>query len=162
MAVRLLNKTSLCFVLGFFVISSAVAAAEPLCVARSKAILRKGPGVKFPNTWTVSHNMPLLKVGEKGSWYEVRDLEGQTHWVISSAVTRKVSCAVIKSKTAKLRQGPGTRFPASELASAERYPPFKKLDRDGEWLLLEDDYRGQFWVHEKNVWLPMVRASLSF
>jgi len=137
-------------------------AAEPVCVTANKARLRKGPGEKHPVGWTVAQNMPLLKVSQKGSWAEVKDLDGQTHWIFSSSISGRASCAVIKSKSAPLRSGPGASHPYAEMSLADRYTPFKKIGREGAWVLLQDDYRGKFWVYETNLWIPTNRTSVVF
>jgi SH3-like domain-containing protein len=143
------------------------AGAEPICVTQNRVDLRKGPGMKHPVSWAVARNMPLLKVSEKKDekkrrWFQVQDLDGETHWVLASAVSRRVNCAVIRSKQARLRRGPGKGFPAAELISVDRYTPFRRLERDGEWLLLQDDYQGRYWVHETNVWIPVIRSKVAF
>ena len=140
---------------------------EPVCVTKAKAELHKGPDEAEPISWTVGKNMPFLKVSESKdkknrTWFQVKDLEGQKHWLRSSLVSSRVICAVVKAKQAKLKQGPGDEFPPAELATVERYTPFVKVDRDGEWLLVRDDYDAQYWVHEKNLWIPTSRASVSF
>ena len=142
--------------------SKAVGPAEPVCVVRPHVSLRKGPGKDFGVSWAVPKYMPLLKVDKKGGWFKVQDLEGETHWVSAANVSRKTACAVVKTKTAKLRQGPGTEHPLAELSSVDRYTPFRKIDRDGEWIQVKDDFNALYWVHETNVWMPVVRSKLSF
>lgn len=106
--------------------------------------------------------MPLLQVGNKGNWLHVEDLDGQKHWIFSKLVSAKGSCVAVKVKTATLRQGPGSRRPASELPFAERYSAFRKIDRDDAWVKLEDEYGGRFWIHESTIWIPMMRARISY
>jgi SH3-like domain-containing protein len=136
--------------------------AEPVCVVKSGVRLRKGPNVKFSTSWAVPKFMPLLKLEQKGAWAHVQDLEGTTHWVASKVLSKKTACAVVKTKTAKLRQGPGMDQPLAELSSVDRYTPFRKVDRDGEWVQVEDDYGGNYWVHETNVWIPVSKMKIAF
>ena len=135
---------------------------EPVCVTQAKVKLRRGPGANYPVSWIVSQNMPLLKIGQQKSWYQVRDLDGAKHWINASAVSRRITCAVIKSRTAKLRTGPGKEFPSADLAFVDRYTPFKKIDRDGEWVQIQDEYQGKYWVHEDNIWIPIVHTQMAF
>ena len=154
-------RLSLWLVLPLLCLSTAH--ADPVCVVSTKAILRKGPGAKFPMSWTVTQNMPLMRVGpEKKGWLQVQDLDGETHWVSKRDVSSRYICTVVKSKSARLRKGPGTEHPIAELNSVDRYTPFRKIDRDGAWLLVQDEYRARYWVHETNVWLPSVRAKIRF
>ena len=106
--------------------------------------------------------MPLLQTGKKGAWLKVQDLEGETHWVSESAVSHKIYCAVVKTKTAKLRSGPGYDQPPAGLSSVDKYTPFEKVDRDGEWVQVKDDYAATYWVHETNIWIPMGKSKISF
>jgi SH3-like domain-containing protein len=144
------------------VFASTSAHAEAVCVTQPHTNLRKGPSAKDPVSWTVSENMPLLRLAQKGGWSQVRDLDGQVHWVQSQNLSVRRSCAVIKSKSAKLRRGPNPKEPTADLEVVDKYTPFQKVDRDGDWLLVQDEYNGRYWVNETNVWLPLTRASVSF
>jgi SH3-like domain-containing protein len=145
-----------------FVLFPLAAKSEPVCVTAPKAALRSAPNLKGPVTWVVSQNMPLMRIENKNGWSQVIDLDGNKHWVSSKSISTKISCAVIKTKTAKLRRGPGVTKPEAELAIAERYTPFRKLDRDGSWLLVQDEYAGKYWVSETNVWIPITRSHIAF
>jgi SH3-like domain-containing protein len=147
---------------GVQAIGAVAADDEPVCVISPKAKLHRGPGTNYPVSWTVSQNMPLLKIGQMKSWYQVKDLDGEKHWILANAVSRRISCAVVKTRTAKLRTGPGKEFPSADLAFVDRYTPFKKIDRDGEWVQIQDEYQGKYWVHEDNIWIPMIHSHMTF
>jgi SH3-like domain-containing protein len=136
--------------------------AQPVCVTSARAPMRKGPGTQFPVTWSVGQNMPLLKISQKGGWVQVQDVDGDTHWISASSVSARNSCVVVKARSAPLRSGPGSNHPLSEITFADRYTPFKKVDRDGPWIKLQDDYKGTYWVYETNVWIPVMKARISF
>ena len=142
--------------------ASPAPAQFAVCVQTKNAQLRKGPGVNFPVTWAVGQYMPLMKVGEKNGWAQVKDLDNQTHWVISRDLTQKYGCAVVKAKQARLRRGPSPRSPASEPELVDRYTPFKKIDRQGSWIRVEDDHHGEFWVGENLLWIPMTKTVVTF
>lgn len=156
------HKIRFAIVVAVFGLVPQLASAEAVCVTQPRTHLRKGPSAQDAVTWTVSENMPLLRLSQKGSWSQVRDLDGQVHWVPSKSVSSRRNCAVIKSKVAKLRRGPDPKEPTADLEVVEKYTPFQKVDRDGEWLLVQDEYNGRYWVNETNVWLPLTRASVSF
>lgn len=105
--------------------------------------------------------MPLLRVEKKGAWSQVQDVDGKSHWAMTSALTSKLSCAVIKTKSAKLRKQPNARVPA-QFAVVDKYTPFRKIERDGEWLLVQDEYKGKYWVNETNVWIPVQKMRIAF
>lgn len=150
------------WLLGLTVLTCANAAAEPVCVVRSKANLHRQPSAKSSVSWKVPKYMPLFRIDTKGAWSKVQDLDGEVHWIASRAISKKISCAVVRTKTAKLRKGPGSNAPLADLASVDKYTPFMKVDRDGEWIQVRDDYNGQYWVNETNVWIPMSRTRVSF
>lgn len=141
---------------------SSLAPADPVCVTSEKANLRKGPGVSFPVSWEVGQNMPLDRVGKKGGWVQVKDLDGETHWITSSSVSPKVNCLVVRTKMAALHQAAGARAPASDLAFADRYTPFKKVDREDAWIQVQDDHGAKFWINETNVWIPVMHSRVEF
>jgi SH3-like domain-containing protein len=135
--------------------------ASGLCVKIDHASLRAGPGPQEKVDWVVGQNMPLKRLSSRGSWIEVEDLDGQAHWIASSAVNNS-ECVVIKSAVAHLRQGPGTQFPSAEMSVADKYTPFKKLDRDGDWLQVADEYGEKYWVNDAKIWYPVNRTSVTF
>lgn len=106
--------------------------------------------------------MPLAAVEQKGDWIQVRDLDGQKMWVHGGLVTDEFDCAVIKISKSTLRKGPGTQFAKTALSTAYKYMPFKKIDRDGAWLHIEDDYGYRHWVFENNLWEPLAYTQLSY
>lgn len=147
---------------GFFPTSVASSRNEPVCVVSAKANLRSKPSTAAPVTWMVGRNMPLQRLAVQNGWSQVQDLRGQKHWVISKNVSAASSCAVVRVRTAALHRGPGASEPRADLKLADRYTPFRKVDRDGAWVRLEDDYRGSYWTRESNVWIPVKRSRMSF
>lgn len=150
------------FFVPFIILFSLHAVAEPVCITSARAKLHSGPGKNYPVSWLVGQHMPLLRIAKKGSWSQVKDLDGEVHWVSTSAISTNISCAVVKTKTAKLLKGPGSQFPPAEYASVEKYTPFRKVDRDGEWLQVRDEYQGEYWINESNLWMPVVRSKIAF
>lgn len=135
---------------------------KPICVTKKNVTLRKGPGNSFQVSWAVPKYMPLLRVERKGDWLKVVDLDNEVHWVFRKSVSHKASCAVVRTRTAKLREGPGVQYRIAGLSSVDKYTPFLKLERDGEWLQVRDDFGGTYWIHETNLWMPTVRSRMSF
>ncbi|MCM2281189.1 MAG: SH3 domain-containing protein [Bdellovibrionaceae bacterium] len=139
-----------------------LAMANPVCVKNDRANLRAGPGTNFKVTWTVGKYMPFWQTGGKGQWLKVRDLDGEEHWVLASMVSSRLNCVVVKSKYANLRRSPAGNAPLAEIPYADRYTPFKKLERRDAWLRVEDDYRQVYWVADANFWWPVKRVSVGF
>ncbi|MDX9730777.1 MAG: SH3 domain-containing protein [Bdellovibrionales bacterium] len=128
--------------------------AEPVCVVSRSARLRARPSTNAPITWNVGRYMPFERLRTENGWSQVRDLRGQTHWVISKNVSPKESCVVVRARTAKLHQGPGYSEPVSEFGVADRYMPFRHVEKKGSWVKIEDDFKGVFWTQASNVWTP--------
>ena len=133
-----------------------------LCVSGWSANLRKGPGTNYPVTWNVSKYTPLVKVGSKGGWYEVRDMDGEKHWVYRSVVTSGFKCLSIKTTRARLRSGPGTNYPTTSYQNAERYDAFRRVEKKGSWYKVEGPFLKTFWVHRSQIWRPIRRIKLSY
>ncbi len=154
---KLGKKLGLCALL--LTLVPVAAQAEAVCVQTKTAILRKGPGTSFPVTWTVGQNMPFLRLSEKGGWSEVKDLDGQVHYVNSRVLSAKFQCGVVKAKVAKIRRE--GKAPAS-METADRYTPFRKVDRDGAQILVQDEYKAEYWIAESALWSPSVRTQVAF
>ena len=106
--------------------------------------------------------MPFMKMSEKNGWAQVKDLDGQTHWVIAKALTGRFACAVVKAKQARLRTGPSNRSPASEPEFVDRYTPFRKVDRDGDWVQVRDDQKTEYWIADSMLWSPIAKSKIAF
>lgn len=135
---------------------------EPVCVSVPKARLRASPSTSAKITWNVGRHMPLERLSQQNGWSRVRDLRGQVHWVISKNVTTNASCAVVKVRTAALVKGSGGNGGPADFRVADRYTPYKRIEREGEWIRLEDDFRGTYWTKVTNLWIPMRRSRVSF
>lgn len=133
-----------------------------LCVQAPQANLRAEPKADAKLIWTVGKYMPLLALKQKGSWIQVRDVDGARAWIHESLVSDQFDCAVVRVGKAQLRKGPGTEFANTPLSTADKYMPFKKLQREGAWLYLEDDYGFKHWVVENNIWEPLAYTRLNY
>lgn len=150
---------SFAFLIGFVVEAKA---SQPVCVVSNKANLRAAPSPTARLNWVVGKYMPLEKLETRGQWARVRDFRGVTHWVLDKNVSAKESCVVVKVRTAPLRQGPGSEYPEASFRVADRYASFRRLEWSGDWVRIEDDYRGNYWTKAGNVWFPLKRTRVSF
>ncbi len=141
---------SLTFLLGLGFVNPASA----LCIKSKRANLRTGPSTKSRISWPVILNMPLRKIGAKGKWLNIVDVDGEKHWVFSSLVTSKNKCATIKVKKATLRSGPGTQYPAiKKQPTAEKYTCFQLVKIKGKWAQLKDEFGQKLWVFRDLIWV---------
>lgn len=148
----------------FAVIGLLPITASALCVDQSVANLRRGPSTKFPITWKVGKYMPLKEIGRKGGWIRVKDLDGSIHWAHRSIFDMKKSfqCVAVKSNYTNLRRRPSAKAALAEMSSADKYSPFKDLDRDGNWIRVVDDYGNKAWIYSGNLWRPTGYLKLNF
>ena len=128
--------------------------SQALCVNVKKANLRSGPSTKKQISWEVFKYMPLQKIKKQGSWYKVKDFEGDFHWVFKTIITSKYKCAVVKASKANLRTGPGTKFKkADDLPSVDKYTVFKLSKIKGKWAKVTDSFGDSYWISRKLVWI---------
>lgn len=133
-----------------------------LCVSASQANLRAKPSAKSKLLWTAGRYMPLVLEKDQGGWLLVKDVDGQRAWISRNHVSDDIDCAVIRVNQSSLRSGPGTEFKKTPLQSAFKYTPFRKLQREGAWLYLQDLYGQKHWVIEGNLWEPLAYTQLNY
>lgn len=149
------------FVLLFFALRIGLAASEPVC-AKAAINLRSGPGPNHPISWKVSKYMPFLRLERKNGWSKLQDLEGEIHWARSADLTTKARCVVVKTNTAALHKDPSSAAPATDMKTLDRYTPLKRVNDQREWLQVEDEGGRLAWIHESQVWKPVMVNSFSF
>lgn len=127
--------------------------AEALCIKDKKANLRQGPGKHYEKLWTVFKYMPFKRLGHKGSWLRIQDLDGDIYWVYQKLTTKAYMCAVIKNNKTNLRQGPGTKFPEVAWSPIDKYFSMKVLKIKDSWVHVEDSTGDRAWVYRPLVWV---------
>lgn len=131
----------------FLIMVAAFFLAPPLwaakksqvCVNVSRANLRNGPSLKEKKTWEVNRFMPLMRIGQKGDWLKVQDVDGDIHWVHRSLVTTDFRCVTVKGARANIRKRPANS--ADMWFSVEKYTSFKYLESGKRWSTIE--YEGE-------------------
>jgi SH3-like domain-containing protein len=128
--------------------------AQAICVKAKKANMRSGPGTNHAITWEVYKYMPLIQLKKQGDWLQVKDFEGDTHWIYKNLTTSSYKCAVVKVDKANLRTGPGTKYgKPKDLPVVEKYMTFKFLRSQGDWAQIMDTYNDKYWVFRKLIWV---------
>ena len=136
--------------IGFFI---SINYADALCVNVSEANLRSGPGTKNDKTWEVFKYMPFKKLSKKKSWYKVKDVDGDIHWIYNKLVTNKFKCAVVKVGEANVRTGPGTGYGKNALSPALKYDSFKVIKVKSSWIKVADEFGDTGWIFRKLLWI---------
>ncbi len=126
--------------------------AHALCVSSPQANLRQGPGTHYAKTWEVYQYMPLKKIGQRGKWLHVRDLDGDRHWVHKRLISKKLHCAVVKGARANVRTGPGTRYRQAAWSPIDAYYSFRIIDRSGRWVKVRDEVGNTGWITRSLLW----------
>jgi SH3-like domain-containing protein len=142
----------------FFILLNSQATA--ICVRVDKANLRAGPSTNTKKTWEVYKFMPFEKVKSHSGWHQVKDVDGDLHWIHSRLVDENLDCATVKVLKANLRTGPGTNHRAVPWGPAQKYYAFKILKREGSWIQVEDAAGGKAWVNRDLVWAPRAGTSV--
>ncbi len=139
----------------------SAAHSEPVC-AKGSIALRTDPKASAEVSWRVAKHMPLLRLSRKKEWSKVQDLEGDTHWVKTSDVTNSYRCVVVQTNIAALHREPSKAAPADGLKTVDRFTPFKRVGDRVDWLQVEDESGQRAWVHESQVWKPVMINSFTF
>jgi SH3-like domain-containing protein len=139
------------------------AQAGNFCVTKAGANLRRSPSSSSPVSWKVPKYMPLQGTGkQQGPWAEVKDLDGETHWVSANDVTSKFHCLAVQAKMTRARSGPGRQFPPANMGLLEKYTCFKELGGEEGWTEVESDEGEKAWVNVDHMWKPTRTVRMSF
>lgn len=136
-----------CVLVGFW--SSG---AMALCVVRPETFLRVGPGFEYPvSSWELDLYTPLEKLETWNNWYEVRDVDGDVHWVHMSEVREGEYCLTVKIDKTHLRRGPAPHYEI--LKEAKKYDSFRFVRRQGKWSQVANDAGEGFWLLSQAAWV---------
>ncbi len=146
-----------------FIFSFFADIAQAVCVNVPRVSLRSGPGPKYKETWKVGKYTPLKRKGDlRNGWMPVTDMDGESHWVYSSAVTEEYECVSVKADFLVLRAEPQENGAVAPARYADKYWPAKKIRMEDDWIHLEDDFGNRYWVKENRVWRPLIYSQISF
>lgn len=137
--------------------------ALAICISKSGARLRRAPTGRAEISWRVPKYMPLQVTGKRQSgWVEVRDVDNQVHWAQESDLSNQWTCAVVRTRTTRLRQGPGKHFQPSPLGQIDKYTTFVDLGGEDGWTQVENEEGEKGWANLDHLWKPTRRTRLSF
>ena len=123
-----------------------------------KVQLHHGPGADFPVAWVFRRaGLPVDITRETEAWSEVRDAEGTTGWVWTTALSRRRTALVLGQK--KAEQGQQETVPlrdddsanASTIANVEAGVLANIIDCNGRWCRISvGTFRG--YVEQSKLW----------
>jgi hypothetical protein len=149
--------------LSLFIFLAVPSFAQSFCVTKAGANLRRGPTATSAVSWKVPRYMPLQGTGQKqGNWAEVKDVDGELHWVAASDVTTKYACLVVQVKSTRARSGPGRQFGPANMGLLDRYAAFKELGGEEGWTEVESDEGEKAWLNLDHTWKPSRTMRMSF
>jgi SH3-like domain-containing protein len=124
-----------------------------------KVQLHHGPGTEFPVAWVFRRaGLPVEITRETDAWCEVRDSEGTTGWVWSTALSRRRTVLVLpwqmkegqsQQETVPLRDDDNAN--ASTIANVEAGVLASIIDCNGRWCRISvGTFRG--YVEQSKLW----------
>ena len=129
--------------------AAAAAATHYVSVSRDQINMRTGPGTNHESKWMLSRGYPLRAIGRQGDWLKVRDFENDEGWV-SRPLTGSAPHHVVKSSTANIRSGPGTRY--KRIGEASYGEVLETLERRVDWVKVRQDGGLTGWVAQRLLW----------
>ena len=130
--------------------SSGLPVPRFLSFARDEAVVRTGPGLKYPMKWVYKRkNMPIEVVQEFDTWRKIRDIDGDDGWV-HQALLSGTRYVIVKGEAgASIHKDPTED--SSILALFEANVIAKVEECQGQWCLVEQGgYKG--WAQRKFLW----------
>lgn len=140
---------SLLLPLACLLFASTAQARQMVSIDRSEVNMRTGPGTHHDATWVLSRGYPLLVLARQGQWLKVRDFENDEGWVYRP-LTDRTAHFIVKSKTANIRSGPGTKHRI--VGKASYGDVLKTLSRRGSWARVRSESGVVGWVARKLLW----------
>jgi SH3-like domain-containing protein len=68
-------------------------------IGKSEANVRSGPGTQYPILWIYKKfGYPVEILRKYQSWYQIKDIEGETGWVFKSLISKRRTSLVSEGK----------------------------------------------------------------
>ena len=141
---------SIAFVFLMIVLLPAAHAIEMVSVDRDEINMRSGPGTQHKSNWLLSRGYPLMVIGRKGDWLNVRDFESDEGWVYGPMTAHKPHMVVKSSGPVNLRSGPGTN--TKVVGSVQRGDVLRTIEQRDGWAKVETQAGASGWISRKLLW----------
>jgi uncharacterized protein YgiM (DUF1202 family) len=132
-----------------FVLVPTALAQQMVSVARPEINMRSGAGTNHEALWRLNRGYPLKVAGRQGDWLKVSDFEGDEGWVYRP-LTGKTPHFVVKSTTANIRSGPGTKHRV--VGKAQYGEVLRTLERRAKWAKIRTAAGLTGWVSRSLLW----------
>jgi SH3-like domain-containing protein len=127
----------------------AARALEMVSVDRTEINMRTGAGTDHASMWLLSRGYPLIVTERKGKWLKVKDFENDEGWVYGPLTADKPHF-VVKSTSANIRSGPGTRYRV--VGKAAYGEVLRRLERQAKWAKVRTAEGLTGWVSRALLW----------
>ena len=141
---------SIAFVFLMIVLLPVAHAIEMVSVDRDEINMRTGPGTEHKSIWLLSRGYPLMIIGRKGDWLNVRDFESDEGWVYGPMTAHKPHMVVKSSGPVNLRSGPGTN--TKVIGSVQRGDVLRTIEQRDGWAKVETLAGASGWISRKLLW----------
>jgi SH3-like domain-containing protein len=142
-------KRTVLFLILCVTLFAGQAAARRLAVSVDKANMRSGPGTNHEILWSVGKYYPVDTLKKSGSWYKIRDFEGDEAWIHESLL-KAIPAVIVKAPLVNIRENPGTD--SRILFQGEKGVSFRRLETKGNWFKVQHADGEVGWVHKSLVW----------
>lgn len=127
----------------------AAQAQEMVSIDRPVVNMRSGAGTEHEAIWKLNRGYPLIVTESKGDWLKVRDFENDEGWV-AKRLTGKTPHFVVKSTTANIRSGPGTKYRV--VGKAVYGEVLRTVERRSNWAKVRNGDGLVGWVSRTLLW----------
>jgi uncharacterized protein YgiM (DUF1202 family) len=128
----------------------AAQARQMVSVDRPEINMRSGAGTDHQALWVLDRGYPLLVTGKQGKWLKVRDFENDEGWVYGPLTSGSKPHFVVKSSSANIRSGPGTRYRI--VGKAEYGEVLRRLQIQAKWAKVKTGAGLTGWVARSLLW----------
>jgi SH3-like domain-containing protein len=128
---------------------SGESAAERLSVVANESNIRSGPSKDHQILWSAGKYYPVDVIEKSGSWYKIKDFEGDQGWIHKSLL-EKVPTVIVKVSLANIREAPEDQ--ARIVFQAEKGVSMKQLSVKGKWLKVQHADGDVGWINDSLVW----------
>lgn len=86
-------------------------------IRQNEANVRSGPGTQYPILWIYKKfGYPVEIIRKYQSWYQIRDVEGETGWVYKSLISKRRTTLVSEGKPIVMYREPDATDPLVKFA----------------------------------------------
>jgi SH3-like domain-containing protein len=86
-------------------------------IRQNEANVRSGPGTQYPILWIYKKfGYPVEILRKYQSWYQIRDIEGETGWVYKSLISKRRTTLVSEGKPIVMYREPDATEPLVKFA----------------------------------------------